>query len=146
MKNGLIYKPNIGESYSRLVCRSPKAKTLAHIQVPLLLVVSRTTQWMDLTHPVPLLREGSRLCLASAPRPRKVAHTCHFKKFSSRCRYGKQLAMVNGSNSASNKAIEIPHGESAPIGCSASYMGPQFNGRISALHAEDRDSISRGST
>ena len=26
------------------------------------IVVSRATQWMDLTHPVSLLREGSRLC------------------------------------------------------------------------------------
>ena len=48
MKNGINYNPIIGESYSRLVCRSPKAKTLARIQVPLLLVVSRTTQWMDI--------------------------------------------------------------------------------------------------
>ncbi len=51
-------------------------------------------------------------------------HTYHFKKFSSRCRYGKPLATVNGSNSAGNKAIETPHGESVPIGRSASYMGP----------------------
>ena len=66
----------------------------------------------------------TRLGNASEPSFMKVAHTYHFKKFSSRCRYGKPLATVNGSNSAGNKAIEIPQGESAPIGCSASYMGP----------------------
>ena len=32
------------------------------------IVVQLTTQWMDLTHPVLLLREGTRLGLASAPR------------------------------------------------------------------------------
>ena len=47
------------------------------------------------------------------------AHTYHFKKFSSRRRYGKPLATVNGSNSAGKTTIEIPPGESAPIGCSA---------------------------
>ena len=66
----------------------------------------------------------TRLGNASGPSFMKVAHTYHFKKFSSRCCYGKPLATVNGSNSADNKAIETPHGESAPIGCSASYMGP----------------------
>lgn len=38
------------------------------------LVVSRATQWMDLTHPVSLLREGSRLCIASGLRTKKVTH------------------------------------------------------------------------
>ena len=87
------------------------------------IVVSRTTQWIDLTHPVSLLRENSRLCYASGPRFMKVTHTYHFKKFSSRCRYGKPLATVNGSNSVGNKAIETPHGESVPIERSSSYMG-----------------------
>ena len=65
-----------------------------------------------------------RLGCACAPRIHEGdTYTYHFKKFSNRCRYGKPLATVNGSNSAGNKAIEIPHGESAPIGCSASYMG-----------------------
>ena len=54
----------------------------------------------------------------------KVARAYHFKKFSNRRRYGKPLATVNGSNSAGNKAIETPRGESVLIECSASYMGP----------------------
>ena len=54
--------------------KSPKFVVQVRVLVDLLLVVSRTTQWMDLTHPVSLLREGSRLCLASAPQPKKVTH------------------------------------------------------------------------
>jgi len=38
------------------------------------IVVQLTTQWMDLTHPVLLLREGTRLGFACGPRPIKVAH------------------------------------------------------------------------
>ena len=32
---------------------------------------------------------------------------------------GYDSATVNGSNSTDNQAIEVPHGESVPIGCSA---------------------------
>ena len=77
----------------------------------------------------------------------KVAHTYHFKKFSNRCRYGKPLATVNGSNSAGNKAIEIPHGESAPIGCSASILWAcSLTARILGLHPGDEVSITSRSS
>ena len=66
------------------------------------------------------------------------ALTCHFKKFSSRCRYGKQLATVNGSNSAGNKAIEIPQSESVEIGCSASLWGRNSVGRVPPLQGGSR--------
>ena len=40
------------------------------------------------------------------------------------------VAMVNGSNSASKSAtIEVPHGESVPIGCSAASLIPYLINR-----------------
>ena len=51
--------------------------------------------------------------------PSSPTITYHFKKFSSRCRYGKPVAIVNGSNSANKSTIEISQGESVPIRCSA---------------------------
>ena len=74
------------------------------------------------------------------------ALTYHFKKFSSRCRYGKPLATVNGSNSAGNKAIEVPQDESVSIGCSASYMGLQFISRIVGLHPAEDGAVPSSST
>ena len=55
-----------------------------------------------------------------------LPYAYQFKKFSSRRRYGKPLAMVNGSNSASKYTIETPHGESEPIGCSAGYIMERY--------------------
>ena len=53
-------------------------------------------------------------------------------------------AMVNGSNSASNSAIEVPPGASVPIGCSARhlFMGVSSNQvRRAALQAVNVGSI-----
>lgn len=54
--------------------------------------------------------------------PSSPTITYHFKKFSNRCRYGKPVAIVNGSNSANKSTIEVSHGESVPIRCSAALI------------------------